>query len=597
MATGAIDTNHLFQRCLPAVGTNINTCGAVTACNAVQVTSSDLATIYGSDDTTYRVLGNLISADFIGKAVGVRQNGLYDFMQANKRVLGSKRLSVQQINGGVWEVAPFVKMGRKRNLNTEYWTVRIPGGTVATPTQTANITVRIYSQGNAPVDARWFPAGMRLFIFGKNTASGSPAAGDTTYRLAYVVSSVSGTGSDNNGAYVTLVLTPQNAGSTFLSSASAATQNKSKIPGSLAAESGGNGGAVLGLAVRGTPNVSDYESFCSQIPGLNNNQILPFWIETTRYSICEDELTQKYLQALRDANPFFKQFGDVESVELNRQIIEDYQRRHAYSLFFNKPVDANQTLANYTSLPTIQVPSANGFNLTNIEGRCIGRKANAIGIYEQLGECGRVVDAEAETLNLNKLFNTLYRLQREREAVGAKSDVIELFTDSFYANQFIIGMVNYFKAKYGSDIFRLTMQLNQGGEQGPFGFRFYRFTLDYPQVELRIVTHKFFDDLLAAHKAAGYESSGRMVWALDWENIYQGIIASNSVTNRTGDLKQLAAVDDTFTCVMKVPTRQTKLTSTTYTAVVETETTSFVLENLAATAPDGTGSNDGTYYV
>jgi hypothetical protein len=108
---------------------------------------------------------------------------------------------------------------------------------------------------------------------------------------------------------------------------------------------------------------------------------------------------------------------------------------------------------------------------------------------------------------------------------------------------------------------------------------------------------RLFDDMLAAHKAAGFESSGRMLWAIDWQNVYQGIIDSNTVTNKTGDLKQLAAVDDSYSCVMKVPSKTTKLTSTTYTAVLEAETTSFVLENLGSAAPDGTGSNDGTFYV
>lgn len=585
-----IDTTNLFNRCAPAVSTNIETCGAVTACTAKQVTSADLATIYGSSDSTYRILGNLVSADFLGKAVGVRQNGLYDFLQANKRIMGGKRLSVQQVNGGLWEISPFIKMGRKRQLNTEYWTVRVVNTTVgAANLQTADIDVKIYTQGTAPADPRWFPPGLRVFVNGTNAGSGSPATGDTTYRLAFVVKTVSSTGSDGNGSFLSATLTPQNTASVFYNNGTAAIANKSKIPATLAA------GAVLGLLLRGTPNVSDYESFCSEIPGLNNNQLLPFWIETTRYSICEDELTQKYLSALRDSNPFFKEFGDVPQVELNRQIIEDFQRRHANAFFFNKALP-NQTMASYDQLAQIVVPSSSNIS-SSIEGKCIGRKANATGIYEQMAECGRVVDLQAETLNLHKLFNSLYRLQREREAAGTKADIIELFTDSFYANQFIIGMVNYFKTKYGSDVFRLTMQLNQGGEQGPFGFRFYKFTLDYPQVELRIVTHRMFDDMLAAHKAAGFESSGRMLWAIDWQNVYQGIIDSNTVTNKTGDLKQLAAVDDTYSCVMRVPSKTTKLTSTTYTAVLEAETTSFVLENLGSAAPDGTGSNDGSYYV
>jgi len=575
---------NIFSRCLPAAGTNVETCGAITACNAIPLQSGDLSTIYGSSDSTYKILGNLVSADFVGKAVGVRSNGMYDLLQANKKVLGGKRLSVSQVAGGVWEIQPFIKMGRKRPANTEYWTVRVVNATGATPTQTdgATFALRFYSQGNIPVDTRWFPSGMRVFVSGGASADDGTTT-DTAYKLAFVTGSDAATGSDGNGSYVQVTCTSRNEASFFRSSATASIQNKAKIPANLAA------GAVLGLAVRGTPNVSDYESFCSEIPALNTNQLVPFWIETTRYSICEDELTQKYLAALRDSNPYFKQFGDVEQVEINRQIIEDFQRRHANNFFFNKPYSTDQTLAGYNSLPQITSPTVAAVNIP-AEGRCIGRRANATGVYEQLAECGRVADLQGEKLNLQILFNTLYNLQREREATGVKSDIIELFTDSYFANQIVIGMVNYYKAKFGADVFRMTYQLNQGGEQGPFGFRFYRFELDYPQVEIRIVTHRFFDDYVAAQKAAsGTTNVGRSLWALDWTSIYQGIIDANSVVNKTGDLKALAAVDDTYRCVMKVPTRSTKLNSVTYTAIVETETTSFVLENFEAAAPVTTG--------
>lgn len=603
---GATSAN-IFSRCLPALGTNVDTCGAITACSATPLQSGDLSTIYGSTDSTYKILGNLISADFIGKAVGVRYNGMYDFLQAQKKVLGGKRLSVQQVAGNVWEIQPFIKMGRKRPINSEYWTARVVNATSAYVAG-STLDVRFYSQGSMPADIRWFTNGIRIFISGGasadagsavNEPGGASATGDTIYRLAFVVDTsvyTPTTGTDGNGAYVQVRLADQNAGSNFLANASNAIKAKAKVPTTLSALD------VIGLAVRGTPNVSDFESFCGEIPALNTNQLLPFWIETTRYSICEDELTQKYLAALRDSNPFFKQFGDVEQVEINRQIIEDYQRRQANAFFFNKPLNANQTLAAYNSLPQITTASTSSLNIP-AEARCIGRRANATGVYEQLAECGRVADLQGEKLNLQILFNTLYQLQRDREAVGAKSDVIELFTDSYFANQIVVGMISYFKAKYGSDIFRLVYQLNAAGEQGPFGFRFFKFELDYPNVELRIVTHRFFDDYLAAHRNANIggsanDNSGRCLWALDWQNIYQAIIDANSVTNKTGDLKALAAVDDTYRCVMKVPTRSTKLNSVTYTAVVETETTSFVLENFNATAPVITGEwASSTTYV
>lgn len=583
-----IDTDNLFAKNSPAIGTNIATCGALTACDVKFATSADLEDIYTDGAGGNRVLGTLLAADFTGKAYGAKQNGFYDFFQAHTKLLSPKKLQISQINHGLWEVAPFIKMKRKRTINNEWWTARLVASAVGY-NQTANIQLRVYSQSSIPADTRFFPAGMRVFVSGVN-ADGP--GGDTAYRLQFKVISADATGEDGNGAYVTITVQPQNAAAFHRDDATAAIQNKSKVP-EFAAD------AVLGLLVRGTPNVSDYESYCSEIPGLNNNQLLPMWIETTRYSICEDELTQKYLTALRESNPYFKEFGDVEQVELNKQIIEDFQKRHVYNLFFNKRISANQTLALWPNLDSISLPAASGFALDNVEGRCIGKRAHAVGFYEQLVEGGRVKDLEAANLDIRQLINSLYYIQRNREAAGVPSEIVEIYTDSRYAKKLAYALITYYKNQLGADIMRVNMQLNQGtADQGPFGFKFYRFNIDHPAVELRIVTHRAFDDMLSAHTALGgaHASAGRMIWCPDWTSMYQGTLNAETVTNTSGELKQLAAVDSTYMCVMKVPTRKQKLTSTTYTAVNETENTSFILENLSASVDSAAGDTDSAYF-
>ena len=77
----------------------------------------------------------------------------------------------------------------------------------------------------------------------------------------------------------------------------------------------------------------------------------------------------------------------------------------------------------------------------------------------------------------------------------------------------------------------------------------------------------------------------RRLWILDFTGIYPGVIAANRVVHNTGDLKKLAEIDNSFRCVMKTNTRQTTLSSTTWTVVVECPKSSLVLENFSDAVP------------
>lgn len=589
---------NILSRCNVALGTNVEQCGALTACDLKHVQSGDLATIYQDDSGNYRLHGALVEADFLGRAYGAKTNGLYDFFAAHTRILGPRRMTVEGMQNGMRMILPFVRMQRNRNINNVYWTVAVDAST-AGYNQTDDIVLRISSQHSIPLDARWFPAGMRFFVLGVHTASGSPAAGDTAYRLAFSVVS-----SQVVDTYIEVTASPQNAASYFADDDEAAMQAKAEVPTDL------DEAGVLGVLVRGTPNVANSESHCAEIPGLNNTQLVPFWIETTRYSMCEDELTMKYLQALREGNPYFKMYGDVETVKLNRQIVEDFQARHAWNLFFNKPLNSNQTLAAWNSLPSITLPNMpqvqigdgyDVFSIGAVEGRCVGKRANAVGIYEQLAQCERVVDLEGESLDVRQLINTLIYIQRNREGANIPADIIELYTDSITGRELGYAILQYMVNRFPTDansnsVLRINRMLDDNkAEQGPFGFRFLRYALDYPKCELRIVTHRFFDDMLAAYKAVSMDAGGRMIMIPDWTTIYPAVFNTQTVVNQSGSLQDLAKIDDTMMCVMEVPTRKQRLTSTTYTMVCEAENTSAIIENFSATPTAPSANTDDAY--
>lgn len=550
-------SDNIFSKCTAALSIDTERCDAVTGLDVAATTPSDLATIY-KDSDAWNIIGALLEGEFVGKSCQSKTNGIYDWLMATKRMFGTKKLSKTQINGGLYEIMPFVKMARKGPINNEYWTATSGAAHVgATPNGQSDADYRIdaESQSGIPSSTRWFPRGLRVFI-------SSATAGGSVTRTAFKVSDA-----EIAAGKVRLYLVSQN--SNVIGPAI-----KHTLPTS-------------GLLIRGTPNVNDYESYCAQVPGLNTNQLSPFWIETTRYSICEDELYLKYIAAIRANNPYFRQFGDVESVELNRQIVEDFQRRHANAFFWNKPL-ANQTLADYGSLEQITVFDGDASSNTFwAGGKFISRRANATGIYWQHAECSRVKDLLGQPLNLPELFKALYTMQRVRKANGLNGNVFELFTDSFYAAQLAQGLLRYFKVK-GEGLLQLNLNLSTKLEQGPFGFRFRTFMLDWPQCELRIVTHDYFDDWVAAHKAssATLETPGRVLWILDPSVNYQAMIESNSVALQSGDIQRLAETDSSFLCVMKVPKKRQKLFSQTYTNVVECPESSLLLENFSVDIPE-----------
>lgn len=585
-----IDTTNLFSRCAPARSLDIDKCGALTACNVVQTTADEIATIWGSAEATYRISGKILQSDMVARQIGARTNGFYDFMQANSVTIGKENLSFRGAGAGQFAIAPFANIERRRTVNNEYWTVRVDAPT-AGYNQTDNIVLRFYPQGSVPVHVDYFPAGLRVHVRGVNTAAGDPAAGDTTYTLSFVVVSADATGTDGDGNFVTLTVTPQNAESVWADKGTAALQAKSLVPTDLADN------AVLGLGVRGTVNVHPQEYFCSEIPAINPTQMIQAWMEYTRWTLCKDELVQKYLDLLLDGNPAYKKFAHVPDVERERQVVEDFQRRVAWQTIFGKPY-ANQNSTAWESLSNIVIP-ADSVLAHVMEGRCVGKRASMVGFYEQFAECDRILDLEGEDLDLRQFINSMYYIQENREAAGINSDIIEVYGNSWYLERLAIAMVNKI-ASDTTDKFRITADINGGrAEQGPFGFRFRRFNISHPMVEIRLVTHRFFDHFMSAMTTANsaFKHGGNWLWVPDWTAIKKIVGDAMVVENTTGNIQQLAAVSPENLCVMDMPQRTVQMHSMMQGIAVTDETTSQFYEGLGDDITVGAELTDASYFT
>lgn len=538
-------SDNIFAKCLPAFTSDIKACGGPTTCSISPATQATLESFF-HDGTNYKVFGALILAEFEINACDVEQNGLYELIMST-RTDWSKRMNWTNMGGGLYEIKPFVMAARKSVLNNEYWTVsngEANGG---------NWQVDVVSQTGIPADVRWFLAPEHVYIFGK-TAGGT--ATETAWRI---VSSTK-----LSAIAVRLVLASQNTNS-FMPAV--------KL-----------GNPTTGFLIRGVGNVNDYESWCLEGPGLNLNQRVPFWIGTTRMATCEDELFNKYREALVKDNAYFATFKDVDTVEKNRQLGMDFKRKMVNGFFYDKAL-VNQDLTNYPSLDEITSATPGSLTVPG-SGKCVGRRAQPIGIIEQLWECKRGADLQGQPLNLIEFFNNiLYDISRVRSPDKDGRIIIESMTDSFFAGQIQLAMVNYYNYQTGGKL-QFTQSIEPQSQKGALGFWYRRYFPVYPNVEWRVVTHRAFDDMVQAAIQAGMESVGRVLWTIDWSDVYMAILESNRRVNKIGDIADLARVDSTIACAMKFPTETFTLTSTTYTNVVECPRRHFILRNIGSAVPE-----------
>lgn len=565
--------SSIFDKCTLGIGTGSELCGGFTLCDLSPTTSDELTSIYQDGSGRGRIQGMLIESDFMGRSCQIKRNLWYDLLMKNAKILGPKRLGMRPIKKNLIEVMPFLEMARKGPINNNTWKVSNGAASSGTAPNGSAYThiFDLETSENIPVDIRWFPPRVQLYIFGRS-------AGGSATRTQWDIVDAAIVGGKVR-AYTVSV-----------NSASNLPAAKLGVP-------------ETGLATRGVPNVSPYERYCTQVPGLNTNQRALFWVQDTRKTLCNDELTDKYIQLLRENNPMYREFGDVDQIEYNRQQEEDYQRRMVETYFWNKPL-ANQTSTGWDQLETIDSFSDDAFGnyvyLPGVEGRCVGRRANTVGIYEQLAECDRVFDLQGQILNIPEFLRIIYTMKRTRESNGLPTDIIEVMTDSWYFTQLNQGLFNYKQNRWGGSL-RATMAVDNPVKKTDLGLSFMDWNLDYPAgVTLRIVTHNAFDDFIDAGVAvnSNMEATNRFLLILEPNTNYIGIIDSETVKLRTGDIKRLAEVNEDALCRMRTVTKSVEHTSTKFAVINECPGASLWIENVGEGVPEheGTSGTEGDLY-
>lgn len=560
MSIAISDASTLFKKCAPAIRTNISECGSVTLCQNVKPeTESDLIDIY-TKDGEYRMLEHLFMSHFQIKACGAVQHSLRDFFIANAKITRKGDMRFGRNDEAVTEVMPFVMAEQKRPINNVYWKLASIGSS------TTHLTGHAYSGSGIPADVRSFQA-INAGGIGAIVYLDTVTAGGLKINTQWKVNTATFVSASTN--YILLDLIPQNDGNLFQSTNQTAAQIATAMSGKIA------------VLTRGVVNVGKTESYCDDEPAYRNDSLVPFWIQHTRWTSCSSSLYQKWLGLVLDNNPLYRERIYIDETERMRQKGEAFENNLFNTLWRQNPSSAFQNTDEYTSLPQI-TNFLSGTGLGVEGGRCYGYKADAVGWLPQLRECDRYYDAGGAALNIYSIFDAIYNMRRVRAGMSSAAQTrFDVFVDGDTSDLIMTAMIGFFGLKFGGkDRYNQDITSGKNDEYG-IQFTSYRLTGKLAGVTLNVITDWAFDDRLSEFNANGITAAGRLMMFLDMTSLYMKVIESNRVNNHTGDLKDLVAVDSSFSCVEATETRDTQVNGLTFTAVVECPQSSLVIENFS----------------
>lgn len=581
MADTSISAN-ILAKCTPAASVDASRVDGMTLVNIEPTKPSQLDTIYrDSANAKWRIVGELLEPDFRGKACQANQNGFADWLKAVAKVLDPDKMTQTKMRSNLIDVRPFIQMEVENPINNHYWSFtsgEAAGAGETTPNLGATFQWKgiVASQKGIPADIRWFGTRNVVTVIGKDAGTGGKVS--TSYKIkdAAIV----------NGSLVIYLDNISNVAADPLYLYDGTHYKRSNV--------------VRGVLMRGLPNVTTGEAHCDNIPGLNMTQFKPFWIQQTRRNIKVDSDYDKYVSLIRENNPLFAQFGDVDSVKYAKQVQVDYDNRKCNTFLYNGAL-AHQTTEDYPNLELVPFFVGDANSATrSFEGRYQCRRANALGYIEQLAECidddgaPALVDALGQKLDLVSIARKLYLIQQVRIARGQPGKVIELWCHTQFRQKLTDAYIVYFKTKSDS-----TLQIQMETKDNALGFDWFDIKLDWPSVTLRLVSHYTMDHFMDAAKKAAldagddnatadtYKAIASLAFCPDWSATYSGILDAGSTTLETGTPQEIARVDASALCGPLVnPTQSVKHYWETFTTIVECGTSQVAWENFDPTGVD-----------
>lgn len=435
-------SERFAKTCQVVFHNNYDTCGTITRSSIDYLTPADLESLFAPGGV-FADLDAWFRMAFEMKACGTRVNTMYDWIMSGMDRDKKNLLQTQKREKNPSVLFPFI-LGRQESvINTEYWyiasgqavsgyTAEVTGPLTAGELAlgaAADRVIRVQSRYNAEGNELWFRDRDLLYIMGRSSI------GVAQIGQWKVLASAEAA----DKTYVDVVITSQNSGS---------SQPYASAPTS-------------GLVLIGLNNVNDYEKWCNNRPNIDGKKSVPFWFKTFRRTRCVDDLYKEYYSRLAtsgdNVNRAFKEFGDMPLAERNAQDEMEHQKKFVRAFFFNKPISNYQRMSTWESLDNITTPT--GFGITGaLDGTVVTKRAEWIGVVEQLRECNRYIDAQNQVLNFYEWLDENYRIMRSRKTRYGSCTEIDWYTDAPYAKLLINAFTAYLKAEFGED--NVTFDVN-----------------------------------------------------------------------------------------------------------------------------------------
>lgn len=583
MANGPITISERFaDQCSPVISSNYDTCGTVSRATINHLDLDQLEDLFAPDGL-FADLDAWFMHSLEMKACGVKRFALYDWIMANAdRETYRAALGKTPVAKSKSLLHPFILGMTESVVNRDHWKITAGYSTGAytasngtdgnasfplsdaqlalatTPVGLNKRIIRVTSRHGIPMDVNWFRQRESIHIFSRT------AGGATRHSQWVVVAAASAPDLE----FTDLVIADINGGSDELYDAT----------------------PTAGVLIPGVNNVNDYEKWCQNLPTLNPRKEVPFWVQTFRTGRCTDSEYRKVFLRLMESNPAFRLFGDLDEAQRNKQDEMEMQRRFVNEFIYNKPLP-NQTLATWQDLEAISSVAGDVLD-PGVGGKLMARRANFVGVREQLLECGRVFDLANQPLNLIEFLNLNYDIMRARKTMGRKVTDIDWWTDSIFRARFQTAAFSYYKDQY-LDQLRMNVQINQLNDSLGIVYDSYYFKRP-GGVRINILSDEYFDDFRGELADSDIESVGSVLWALDIGkpgagSIYWAQIEANRKVYTTAQIEQLARLDSTYRCVMAVPSIEQSLLSQTGTVIVECPLASAQIFGIADEDPITTG--------
>lgn len=318
-------------------------------------------------------------------------------------------------------------------------------------------------------------------------------------------------------------------------------------------------------------SVSDYESWAHNDAHDNPNDLLTFWLQTSRET---HEYNDEYLLALDAAQTsnYWRNFTQLPLAEQKAQQHARYMKQRMHSVFLGQKINENQTEETYRLLPTVVDP---------VNPSCtLEYKANALGIKTQLQNCSRWLDHQGNPLSVDTLVATLQNVKRARQATGGTVDRIDIMTDRETAGKIYQLFARFYKAKYGVESVRNYAERGQLQFEDQIIFNYHKYQLppDMGTFDLCVFHDEFFDDNLLSFDST-IRNRGRTMWGIDWSDVKIGIAQTNSAMRQTNE------ADDIYNTIIKPVVHHYELRSEKWSTMIEDPNRHHGIDNFSDDCP------------